>query len=253
MLVYLLSFLASLVSSKRQRLRITEEMLLKILTYHQVSPCFLHFISYLGNDPMTGESDPFFGSFYRLRMFSKSASSLVELGRSGRHYQFVFELRVMLRDQMLEEDHDEEEELSLDEYELANLYGKARAVVYHHFDVDNGKSLWIITSTDPHSDETASDGLRDNSSNDIRSAFLTRALSSSSPIQERFENSLRALVWLVDWSMSKYNSYITLMDDVLGDLVSNPDSLLVARLGLISARRIYTPYMSMEMTSKALR
>ncbi|KAK3319641.1 hypothetical protein B0T19DRAFT_445443 [Cercophora scortea] len=234
-----------------RRLKITEDMLLQILTYHHVSPCFLNYISNFGHDPLTGDSDLFFGGFRSLKSFTQAPRFNVEaLGRSGFHYQLAFELKTVFDPrgweggedaqtvagaggEMASEDGEEleqgwlgwllswltrrddaaveEDEGPDEELENQDLWPVTQTAVYHHFDVDNGKSLWIITT----SEKKTSHKFRDvkGSLSSIRAS-----MSTHTPEHERFQSSLEVLVWLGEWSLSEYGFYIAALDDNLKEL-----------------------------------
>ena len=241
------------LGAETRRFKITEEMLLQILTYHHVSPCFLNFISYFGHGPLTGDGDLFFGGFRSLKSFVEPQSNVSALDRSGYHYQLVFELKTVFSPSWEEDDattiyhpdqetgepagltlqisnkktwwkhlvslfgpgyraQDIEEETPPDpDSESQRLWPLMQTAIYHHFDVKNGKSLWIITTTD----EEATEKYRD-----VREVMHTpKALISTSSTEERFKSSLDVLTWLGEWSLSDYGFYIAELDDRLQNLV----------------------------------
>ncbi|KAK3690403.1 hypothetical protein B0T22DRAFT_481582 [Podospora appendiculata] len=228
-----------------RRLKITEDMLLQILTYHHVSPCFLNYISNFGHDPLTGDSDLFFGGFRSLKSFTHEPRFNVEaLGRSGFHYQLAFELKTVFdpkgweaedgqtavgeaesedgeppepgwarrflswltgRDDAVVEDEGPDEE-----QENQDLWPVTQTAVYHHFDVDNGKSLWIITTSEKKTNEKF---------RDVKGSLSTiTSMSTTTPERKRFQSSLEVLVWLGEWSLSEYGFYIAALDDNLKEL-----------------------------------
>ncbi|KAK4099285.1 hypothetical protein N658DRAFT_487696 [Parathielavia hyrcaniae] len=216
-----------------QRIKVTEELLLKILTYHQVAPCFLNFISYFGHEPLSRSGDHVFGGFRSLKSFSGLVLRVESLGRSGYYYQLAFELRTVFCPYALqaaenaERDADDEPSNNGDSDNSSNtssplLWKVDRCVVHHHFDVENGKSLWIMTAaegdgnTSPSALEPGVHQFRDN-----KNARFAVNLSSSSPIEERFRTSLAVLLWLADWSLSQYGQYITRLDNELHTMTKN--------------------------------
>jgi hypothetical protein len=240
--------------------------LLKILTYHQVSPCFLNFISYFGHEPLSSAGDHFFGGFYSLKSFSEPFSNFNALGRSGCHYQLVFEFRtvfcppwqaeeILCRrpgereiDEPTKEDpvrirrsnnastgaawrllpswlrprDGDESDKTVTENDPV-LWPLDRCAIYHHFDVKNGKSLWMMTASDGQGNERLS-GDEANQDlggpfQDVRDVRLSANVLSTSPIDERFRASLSVMHWLAHWSLSEYGQYITILDDELQVLV----------------------------------
>ncbi|KAI3324513.1 hypothetical protein HD806DRAFT_521659 [Xylariaceae sp. AK1471] len=88
-------------------------MLLQILTYYNVFPCFLDFISNFGHENLTRDSDMLFGGFRGLKSFPEDNEDdgpskddinrkafnqdMKELGRSGLNFQLAFELKTISR------------------------------------------------------------------------------------------------------------------------------------------------------------
>ena len=256
------------------RLKVTEDLLLKILTYHQVSPCFLNFISLSGHQPLSGAGDHFFGGFRSLKSFSEPLSNFKALDRSGFHYQLAFEFRTVFRPPWQENEHvggDLPIREMVDDFaddgasgvrrgnnantktgwrllptwfrprdgeaggeagdEAATqttgqtsddtvLWPVEQCAIYHHFDVENGKSLWMITAADGESNKPSQTDADDKSRFwDVRDVRFSTNVLSTSLVDERFRASLSVLLWLADWSLSEYSQYITLLDDSLQVLV----------------------------------
>ena len=271
------SFLATSAPNAR-RLKITEELLLKILTYHQVSPYFLNLISSFGHEPLSGAGDHFFGGFRSRKFFSEPLFNFSALGRSGCHYQLAFEFRTVFRPPSQDAEH---EDRQLGEREIINgfvnddprkirrrttsnnrgtawrllpswlrprgdddaddeaatefsahisdnpdLWPLGQCAIYHHFDVGNGKSLWMMTAAEGEGNRRLSepeDG-QGYPFRDVKDARFSTNVLSSSPIDERFRASLSVLLWLADWSLSEYGHYITMLDDELQRMVFPPPS-----------------------------
>ncbi|KAK4040852.1 hypothetical protein C8A01DRAFT_35128 [Parachaetomium inaequale] len=290
-------FLATAAPTSR-RIKITEELLLQILTYHQVSPCFLNFISYFGHDPLSGGGDLFFGGFRSLKSFAEPLFKLEALGRSGYHYQLAFELRTVFRPPSEDAEHFVHRQLGerevIEEATIADdlrrswirrrknnnnndnnssnnnnnnigavfrmlpawlrlrddndgageeaatasttqtsdnpdLWPLDKCAIYHHFDVENGKSLWMITAAEGEGNKppperdgpdtpSESEACQPPSFRDVKDARFSGDISSTSSVDERFRASLSVLLWLADWSLSEYAQYITMLDDDLQKL-----------------------------------
>ncbi len=266
-------FLATSAPSTR-RLKITEELLLKILTYHQVSPCFLTLISYFGHEPLSGAGDHFFGGFRSLKSFSDPFSSFKALDRSGYHYQLAFELRTVFRPasqdveyenrqlgerEIVEEFFDDDPrgmrrgtnndntgiawrllpswlrprdddagdeaatEFTAQTSDDPDLWPLDQCAIYHHFDIENGKSLWMITAAEGEGIKQLSESQlgvgQESPFRDVRNVRKSIDVLTTSPIDQRFRASLSVLLWLADWSLSEYGQYITRLDDDLQKLV----------------------------------
>ncbi|RYP10847.1 hypothetical protein DL764_000399 [Monosporascus ibericus] len=128
--------------TEASRLNLTRAMFLRILTYHQVSSCFLTFITFFGSK--TGATDVSFGGF-------RAESSLTTpgllrsdtLGRSGRRIQLCYTLGTV-------------EEAPRSSHPVAlgsetakkqdKLWIRPQASIHHQFDPEKGTMLWIITA-----------------------------------------------------------------------------------------------------------
>ena len=79
--------------NSRARLKITQSMLTQILTYHQVMPAYLDFISVFGSQSKL--HDLRFSSFREQATLADPLRSRVVhgLGRSGRQYQLCYNLK----------------------------------------------------------------------------------------------------------------------------------------------------------------
>ncbi|RYP71312.1 hypothetical protein DL771_004889 [Monosporascus sp. 5C6A] len=129
--------------SEARRLDLTRAMLLRILTYHQVSSCFLNFITFFGSK--TGATDMSFGGF-RAESSLKTPGLLRSdrLGRSGRRIQLCYTLGTV---------EEEAPRSSKPAVPGSETYRKAekpwvrpQASIHHQFDPEMGTMLWIITA-----------------------------------------------------------------------------------------------------------
>jgi len=238
-------------------------MLYQILTYHSVCPSFLYFISFYSGQPVSGETDMLFGNIRCRKYFSKPHLPMSALGRSGYHYQFVFELKTVFDTESPVEENEAAAEPALqrsskrppetrrkgflswlgrrrsqiENVHLAESTHAAAAfprdsedwnlpwpvlqtVVYHRFDVVSGKSLWILTTDNKRGGGGEFDAGSDLF--DVRdiTAVSTRKAWAETPIHQRFQSTLDEIVWLLDWSLSEYDLYLTRLDCMLGDKVS---------------------------------
>ncbi|KAK3366783.1 hypothetical protein B0T24DRAFT_368154 [Lasiosphaeria ovina] len=217
-----------------RKLGITEEILLKILTYHRVSPVFLNYISYFSNNFLTSDCDLFFAGFRSVRSFSQPTFNLDALGRSGFYYQLAFQLKTVFipryegeeSDGSVQPDNamvmndnetntgkwaflwrrrrdvpkDNATEIFNPELEKLQTWRLEPTAFHHHFDVVNGKSLWIIPGFQPEG--SATDASR------VEKMIFPCDISSSSSFKERLEATLMVLAWLGEWSLSDFGVYI---------------------------------------------
>ncbi|KAK0750804.1 hypothetical protein B0T18DRAFT_57114 [Schizothecium vesticola] len=197
-------------TSAEGRLKITSEMLLQILTYHHVCPSFLQFISYNGSRPLTSGSDLLFGNLRCLKFFGGPDATVNALGRSGHHYQLVFEIKTVFNPQ------DWRDAAAAEDEEAVWLWPIMKTTVYHRFDVVTGTSLWIITTGDETTTRSAHVGPYDFRS--VRNIVEVPDVKTETPICKRFTRSLDVMEWLMEWSLSEYSSYIAFLDGELGRL-----------------------------------
>lgn len=117
--------------TSRSPLKITREMLCTILTYHQVMPVYLDFISVFGQQAEA--EDVGFAAFREQVSLSplQQASQIPELQRSGQSYQICYNLKGISR--MI---------VSNGEDPWSSI---RQAAIHHQFDAVNGNALWIIT------------------------------------------------------------------------------------------------------------
>ncbi len=121
----------------RKPLAISRNMLARILTYHQVMPSYLDFISVFG---LQSEArDLRYSSFREQTLLSDPprGPAVPKLGRSGRQFQLCYNLKSVT---CLSAPHTvplEEEEWSI-----------RQAAFHHQFDVITGTTLWIVTKGD---------------------------------------------------------------------------------------------------------
>ena len=114
-------------------LNLTLPMLQRILTYHQVMPAYLDFISVF--QAQLFERDVRFSGFQEQIGFSSRTSSpaMPNLGRSGLQYQLCYNLKMV---KVLQpESHNP----------MPNRWPMRQAAFHHQFDVKYGTALWIST------------------------------------------------------------------------------------------------------------
>ena len=131
----MLTFLHSYIQGyhSRSELRITRQMLVLILTYHQVMSVYLDFIFVFG--AQSGPRDLRFSSFREQTMLRSPPRGpiMLELGRSGRQYQLCYNLKGVT---LKKSDADNAR---------MNEWSIRQAAIHHQFDVVYGTTLWIVT------------------------------------------------------------------------------------------------------------
>jgi hypothetical protein len=175
-------------------------MLTQILTFHQVMPVYLDFMSVFG-----AQSEPrdlrFSGFREQMTLPDPPRGPVVEtLGRSGRQYQLCYNLKsVALK---VEDKTDPK----------FNEWSIRQAAIHHQFDIVEGTALWIVTKGNLDLQErfkelTGKDGRPEDKS------FGT--------LQECFRSSLAAQLLYCHWSTEDWRWYILWLENVIEEEVSS--------------------------------
>ncbi|KAL8811715.1 MAG: hypothetical protein Q9200_001578 [Gallowayella weberi] len=115
--------------NSREPLKISRRMLTRILTYHQVMPCYLEFVSVFRLSKYARELR-FSGFREQVALHDHAVSSAVpSLGRSGRQIQLCYNLKGVARITT----------------EKTLLWSIRQAAFHHQFDVITGNTVWIVT------------------------------------------------------------------------------------------------------------
>jgi hypothetical protein len=183
----------------RDKLKITRSSLTEIMTYHQVMPSYLDFMMVFG--AQSEPKDLRFSGFrenVRLRTTS-SQSSMLSMGRSGRHYQLCYNLKSVCFKKRSHED------LKLDEWSIR------QTAVYHQLDVESGSALWLVTKggddlLDQYEELTGPNGRPEDKQ------FGTPGLC--------FGSSLATHLLFCHWSTEDWRWYIRWLEEVLDHEVS---------------------------------
>ena len=124
----LCSFLQA--DNSRVELKVTRRSLERLLSYHQVMPEYISFISVFGRQE--GPADPLFSDFCEQTMLGKPISGLKidHLGRSGRYYQLCYNFKAPGR---------------VDDPKDSAPWSIRQAAFHHQFDVEKGTTLWLTT------------------------------------------------------------------------------------------------------------
>lgn len=114
-------------------LNVTKDIVTKILTYHQVMPVYIDFMSVFG--VCTQERDLRFSGFREQSFMGENRPglSIPGLRRSGKQFQLCYNLKCIT----LYMESKEEPGL--------NVWSIRQAAVHHQFDVVEGTTLWIVT------------------------------------------------------------------------------------------------------------
>jgi hypothetical protein len=170
-------------------------MLKRLLSFHQVMPSILDFISVFGVQEKPRHIQ--FSSFREQDLVSRAPAELkvAVLERSGKQYQMCYNLKsVLLND-------------------ADNSWSDVQAAAYHQFDFEHGNSLWIfvqghwdmkgrISSMTPESWKPGDHGLNFETEADcLRSTFRTHLM-------------------FCEWSMEGWNERLAWVEDQVETVVS---------------------------------
>lgn len=184
----------------RAYLKLTRNMLMRIMSYHQVMPRYLEFLFLFGQRSVPHDLQ-YSGFREQTSLQSPSpAQVLPALGRSGRHYQLCYNLKSVGSS-------------SPTTTALRNQEWSIRqAAIYHRFDVELGTTLWIITKGDlglkeDVQDITGGDGRPEDKS------FQTA--------EKSFRSSLAIHVLFAHWAINDWRWYIQWLEDTVDQEVSH--------------------------------
>jgi hypothetical protein len=189
-------------------------MAVRILSYHQVMPGYLDFISVFGSQ--TKPRDLRFSGFREQTLLSTPPRGLVapELGRSGRQFQLCYNVKSVFC-------------LSSTDTPLQKKEWSIRqAAIHHQFDVVEGTTLWIMTKGNLDFKNRVQDMTGRNGRPEDR-AFGTT--------EECFKSSLAIHLMCCHWSTEEWRWYIQWLEDVIDEDVSASPGISSWIEGLTSA------------------
>ncbi|TID04310.1 hypothetical protein CH35J_002404 [Colletotrichum higginsianum] len=218
-------------------LHVEEDVLLEILTYHQVPANFLTFLT-SGSEAWSFASSIRFAGFVgrsTLRPLRRQPS-LVGLGRSGTHVQVCLTL------------------FSIREYPLHALPGESdpertprwethSAVVYLHFDFVEGTAVWLLVSPRCYHPEKGK-GTQNLLWNTLKGGLASdMSTLTCLDIHERFRVSLSCLLAVTRWSIGMFSHHLQDTERRLSDLTKpyvypfdNDDDMVDESWGSIHAQ-----------------
>lgn len=203
----------------RKPLNITQEMLLRILSYHQVMPSYLDFLSVFGTQ--MEPRDLRFNSFHAQTTLSTNGlrgPAVPAVGRSGRQYQMCYNLKaVACISDSWTATRDKE-------------WSIRQAAFHHQFDVDEGTTLWISTKGRL---EDLKERVQDLTGKDGR----LEDRSYGTP-EECFKSSLSVHLMYCHWSAEEWRWYIRWLEDVINQ---ETQIAVIGPRNPGQFRRIYVP------------
>ncbi|KAJ2905837.1 hypothetical protein MKZ38_004085 [Zalerion maritima] len=185
-------------------LRITEEMMLLVLTYHQISPCYLNFITCLRSP--TSASDLQFGGFRSIRSLTHPAPQIPEVRRSGTHYELCFSLQTIQYHKIITDPNDRSR---------THTEKPQAAAIYHKFDTQEGTSLWVVNCQE---EQQPSDQPINYLWKFLRETINKRECCGkfvAADIPRRFSGTLDIVEALASWSLGMCPFYLTTLEERL--------------------------------------
>ncbi|KAK6824953.1 hypothetical protein PG987_012447 [Apiospora arundinis] len=205
--------------TSRTPLLLTPEMFGELMTYHQVMPSIVDFISLFGGQ--TQPNDMNFSGFKAQPIATRPVDGRVApgLGRSDKQYQLCYNLKCV----RLKSSHPTEFTFG--------VWSIRQAVIHHQFDVNNGNTLWLVVKggTDLELQRRFKDLMGDDSPSECRS-FGTP--------EQAFRSSLSAHLMYCLWAREDWRSHISWLERSV-DRVSQ--SAVWGRAAYVRAFKDYTP------------
>ncbi|KZL87815.1 telomerase reverse transcriptase, partial [Colletotrichum incanum] len=195
-------------------LNLSEDVLLELLTYHQVPAHFLSFLA-SGGGAWSFASSMHFAGFKGCSTLPprKRQPSLARLGRSGTHVQVCLTL-FSIREYPLHALPEDADPVRTPRWETHS------AVVYVHFDLVEGTAVWLLVSPRSYHAEKGNgtqnllwNTLKINLASDL--AALARF-----DVHERLRVSLSCLLAVAQWSVGMFSHHLQDTERRLSDLVS---------------------------------
>jgi hypothetical protein len=169
-------------------------MLNLLLSFHQVMPSYLDFISAFGLQ--LEQRDARFSGFHEQTTLSVPEMKrpvMPQLGRSGRGYQLCYNLKAVVDKGKKGKDKD---------------WSKRQAVIHHQFDVDKGTALWICT--EGRKTSGLFDRIRDLTSDPKRPEDWSYGTKEQS-----FRSSLASHVTCCHWSTEEWRTHMTWLEETV--------------------------------------
>lgn len=169
----------------RAPLSIAQDMFMFIFTYHQIVPCFLDFVLPFG--AQINARDTYFSG---LRNESRIASGncgvqIPQLLRSGKELRMCYNLRSA--------------EPSASDPALP--WSIRQCAVYHSFDVQTGKALWVTVK--------GNDLIKER----IQDDEILRQLSRAETRSGKLSSALKMHLMLCDWASENWRGYVSELEE----------------------------------------
>lgn len=188
-------------SSARSKLKISKIMLLELMTFHTVMPAFLDFVHVFGASENVKEAS--FSAFRQKDTLTAGISPLRHplcLNRSGRGYELCYNMKTV-------DCKPDPKDTHKDKWDTHHL------AVYHKFDVETGKALWIFIQGSSDIEDRVREVVGPDGRSDIQN-FSESAESFASSLYmhtmlaQRASESWR---WYVRWLETKCETETSLL------------------------------------------
>ena len=185
-------------------------MLVRLLSYHQVMPSYLDFLSVFGSQ--SEPRDLRFSAFREQSFLSDPprAPKIAILGRSGRQYQLSYNLKSVAR-------------IPPDKASTKRSQWSIRQAAFHHqFDVVNGTTLWIVTKgkLDQKEKEEGKLDIKERIQDLTGKDGAPEDKSFGTP-EECFRSSLAVHLLYGYWSVEEWRWYVQWLEQSVDDEVSH--------------------------------
>lgn len=186
----------------RKELNVTKTMLLRILTFYQVMPTYLDFISVFGSqdDPRDLRYSGFREQTFITNGGKPRGPAVESLGRSGRQYQLCYNLKGVACTS------------PADTTVKKKKWSIRQAAFHHQFDVKYGTSLWIVTKGDLE--------IKNRIEEMTGPVGRPEDRKVTTP-EDCFHTSLSVHLLCCNWATEEWRWYIQWLEIVIDDEVSN--------------------------------
>jgi hypothetical protein len=246
-------------------------MFMRILTYHQVSTCYLNFVTFFGSS--TSTSDPGFGGFKAESTLKQPCLVASKLNRSGHRVQVTYTLRTIeenhqqrqqgtkppepkqngaarkprwrvwakpLQQGQIELQSTNDQPRMDDEPKRANKpWVKPQAAIHHQFDPEKGTSLWIMTSPLTPGN-MGSDGKRFKSKSKIWDEYLGEYIKKEHKENKAFSSPSSCLstsfgvhLKLASWCIGDCAYYVQYVEEEIEKLVGSRAHVFMVRMSIL--------------------
>ena len=179
--------------STRSPLKCTKQMLLRLLTYHQVMPAYLDFLTVFGSHSAPKELR-FSGFRDQIHLEKISSHPIDPLRRSGRQFQLSFNLKSVTC------------KTPPTTHVESFLWSIRPVAIHHQFDIEEGTTLWIITKGNL----------------ELQKRVKDMTSSQGRPVDKTFdtaENCLRSTLgvhlMIAHFSAEEWRPYVQWLEDVV--------------------------------------